>query len=93
MLVCDPPLGRRDILEAAGNPGVWMAHQLCAKVVPETWVDDVEGSNGVKVTQVFGVDGIVKDRWNLVSVGCGRLNRIHVSDLILRNVPRARGTD
>lgn len=68
MPVYDPPVGRRDILEAAGNPGVWMAHQLCAKVVPETWVDDVEGLNGVKETMVFGVDGIVKDRWNLVSV-------------------------
>jgi hypothetical protein len=54
--------------EAAGNPKIWMAHEQCAKVVPETWVDGMDsGSSGAKEKMVFGVDGIVKDRWNLVS--------------------------
>ena len=49
-----------------------MAHEHCASVIPETWVDDYEvghpsSSNSFHKTRaVFGVDGIVKDRWNLV---------------------------
>jgi hypothetical protein len=49
-----------------------MAHEHCASVIPETWVDDYEvghppsGSFLHKTRAVFGVDGIVKDRWNLV---------------------------
>lgn len=49
-----------------------MAHEHCASVIPETWVDDYEvdhASSGTfppKTRVVFGVDGIVKDRWNLV---------------------------
>lgn len=49
---------------------VWRAHEGCAKIVPETWIDEVEvdGENGevTKEQVVFGVDAIVKDRWNLV---------------------------
>lgn len=45
------------------DPGeVWMAHEECARIVPETWVDEEDG-----VKMVFGVDAVVKDRWNLVS--------------------------
>lgn len=65
--VYEPPIGRKDAVEAAGNPKVWMAHEQCAKVVPETWVDEMDGASGAKERMVFGVDGIVKDRWNLVS--------------------------
>ena len=49
-----------------------MAHEHCASVIPETWVDDYEivrlSSDPLphKKRVVFGVDGIVKDRWNLV---------------------------
>lgn len=49
-----------------------MAHEHCASVIPETWVDDYEvdhpssGTAPQKKRVVFGVDGIVKDRWNLV---------------------------
>jgi hypothetical protein len=46
-----------------------MAHEHCANVIPETWVDDYEvghPSLSTKTRAVFGVDGIVKDRWNLV---------------------------
>jgi len=49
-----------------------MAHEHCASVIPETWVDDYEAdhpSSGAlphKTKAVFGVDGVVKDRWNLV---------------------------
>lgn len=49
-----------------------MAHEHCASVIPETWVDDHEadhpllGGSSHKTRVIFGVDGIVKDRWNLV---------------------------
>lgn len=71
--VQDPPLWRK---EGEGAPAgsshstTWFAHENCANVVPETWVDEVEcelpdGTHG-KERIVFGVDAIVKDRWNLV---------------------------
>lgn len=63
--VYDPPIGRKDIEEAAGNPKEWMAHEYCAQIVPETWVDEIE-LRGVKEKVVYGVDGIVRDRWHLV---------------------------
>lgn len=66
--VHDPPVGRKDTLDVACKTKDWMAHEECAKVVPETWVDEVESrETGEKERIVFGVDGIVKDRWNLVS--------------------------
>ena len=55
------------------TPPLKMAHEHCASVIPETWVDDYEidhTSSSIlpqKTRVVFGVDGIVKDRWNLVS--------------------------
>ncbi|OSD00357.1 hypothetical protein PYCCODRAFT_1437481 [Trametes coccinea BRFM310] len=61
--------------EAAGGKPC-MAHAECASVVPETWVDEVEvgepDANGIrsKEKRVFGVDGIVKDRWNLKCTAC-----------------------
>ena len=64
--VHDPPIKRKDAIEAAGNPKSWMAHDQCANIVPETWVDDIDVADGGKEKVVFGVDGIVKDRWNLV---------------------------
>ena len=64
--VHDPPVNRRDAVEATGNPKSWMAHDQCANIVPETWVDDLDSVDGGKEKVVFGVDGIVKDRWNLV---------------------------
>ena len=65
--VHDPPVTRKDAVEAAGNPKEWMAHEYCANVVPETWVDEIEsGLCDEKEKVVFGVDGIVKDRWHLV---------------------------
>ena len=51
----------------------WMAHENCARVLPETWLDEVETgpilADGTRKREkmVFGVDAIVKDRWNLVS--------------------------
>jgi hypothetical protein len=63
--VHDPP---RD--GAAGKPGLdgyYRAHDFCASVVPETWVDEVALPDGQKERVVFGVDSIVKDRWALVS--------------------------
>ncbi|KAH9895782.1 hypothetical protein C8Q73DRAFT_689416 [Cubamyces lactineus] len=61
-----------------------MAHLECASVVPETWVDEVEvgdpDEHGVRAKEqvVFGVDGIVKDRWNLKCTACTKTrNRAH----------------
>ena len=65
--VHDPPINRKDAIEASGNPKSWMAHDHCANIVPETWVDDLDVVDGGKEKVVFGVDGIVRDRWNLVS--------------------------
>lgn len=74
-----PPIGRRDLPESLAtifNLESWMAHEECAKVIPETWVDEVDvgdlDNNGgmSKERRVFGVDAIVKDRWNLKCVAC-----------------------
>ncbi|KAI0325141.1 hypothetical protein GY45DRAFT_1356889 [Cubamyces sp. BRFM 1775] len=61
-----------------------MAHFECASVVPETWVDEVEvgdpNEHGMRTKEqvVFGVDGIVKDRWNLKCTACSKpRNRTH----------------
>lgn len=104
--VHEPPLSRKDALDATGNPKEWLAHEICAKIVPETWVDEIE-TNGVKERMIFGVDAIVKDRWNLVSTwfNCSffffcfffflSLGTNHDSCGIqfFRNVPRVRKID
>ncbi|KAH8981101.1 JmjC domain, hydroxylase-domain-containing protein [Lactarius hatsudake] len=57
---------------------VWMAHENCARVLPETWLDEVETdpvlADGTKKREkmVFGVDAIVKDRWNLKCSFCSK---------------------
>jgi hypothetical protein len=69
--VHDPPIGRKDATHTIGNPQQWMAHDYCANVVPETWVDEIDVTvDGINTTErvVFGVDAIVKDRWNLVGI-------------------------
>ncbi|KAJ7602398.1 JmjC domain, hydroxylase-domain-containing protein [Mycena polygramma] len=53
--------------ESTGGKGVWMAHESCAVVLPETWVDEVDGER-----LVFGVDGIVRGRWSLKCSACTR---------------------
>lgn len=74
----EPPIGRKDIavdMQPSSAQG-WMAHEDCANVIPETWVDWVESSDDgsrARVKMVFGVDGIVKDRWNLVCFDNGPL--------------------
>lgn len=82
--VHEPPTTRKDAMEAAGSPKVWMAHEYCASIVPETWVDELE-AHGVKEKVVFGVDGIVKDRWNLVclfSLGYAAvLTRVSITEM------------
>ncbi|KAG8875366.1 hypothetical protein FRB97_005178 [Tulasnella sp. 331] len=45
----------------------WRAHETCARAIPETWVDEIDGK---KV--VFGVDGIHKDRWALKCAECAK---------------------
>lgn len=58
---------------AYADTKMWMAHESCARVLPETWLDEAETGpmlqDGTRKQEkmVFGVDAIVKDRWNLVS--------------------------
>ncbi|KAI6152983.1 JmjC domain, hydroxylase-domain-containing protein [Pisolithus thermaeus] len=74
-----PPIGRKDLPESLAtvfNVEAWMAHEECAKVVPETWIDEADLGgleNNASVSRerrVFGVDAIVKDRWNLKCIAC-----------------------
>ena len=71
----NPPLWRKEGESGeASGANVWMAHEECANVVPETWIDDVEvgpvrpDGTRMKERVVLGVDGIVKDRWDLVRI-------------------------
>ncbi|KAJ7280431.1 JmjC-domain-containing protein, partial [Mycena rebaudengoi] len=68
------PAARIHFPARAGGKGVWMAHEACAMVLPETWVDEVPAVNGSGGTErvVFGVDGIVRGRWNLKCSSCTR---------------------
>ncbi|KAI0028527.1 JmjC domain, hydroxylase-domain-containing protein [Vararia minispora EC-137] len=52
--------------------GPWMAHEHCARVVPETWVDETGEvtADGARARAVFGVDSIIRDRWNLRCAVC-----------------------
>ncbi|THH27258.1 hypothetical protein EUX98_g6931 [Antrodiella citrinella] len=75
--VIDPPIGRKEGASGSGSKDeVWMAHEECANVVPETWVDfldvgvDPQTGGPLREKVVFGVDGIVKDRWNLKCNAC-----------------------
>lgn len=90
--VQDPPLWRKEgesVPGADDKGAVWMAHEECANVVPETWVDEIEvgevREDGTRAKErvVFGVDGIVKDRWNLVRYAClgSAASSTHVSSL------------
>lgn len=49
----------------ASGQAIWRAHEGCAMVVPETWIDQIDNSGQLE-KMVFGVDVIVKDRWSLV---------------------------
>lgn len=92
--VYDPPVGRKDAEDAAGNPKEWMAHEYCANVVPETWVDEIEiGHSGVKEKVVFGIDGIVKDRWHLVRLSISAIFTTSTNIYTFRNVRLARRID
>jgi hypothetical protein len=70
LLVHDKPLLQHP---AYVDTKVWMAHESCARVLPETWLDEIEAGpvleDGTRKRErmVFGVDAIVKDRWSLVS--------------------------
>ncbi|PCH34711.1 hypothetical protein WOLCODRAFT_106433 [Wolfiporia cocos MD-104 SS10] len=85
--VQDPPLWRKEegAFSAQPLPGMdWMAHELCARVIPETWVDEVDvgevlpDGTPTKERVVFGVDGIVKDRWNLKCTACTKArHKVH----------------
>lgn len=74
--VHDPPAWWYDAANTDAKLGPCMAHEECASVVPETWVDEIEregeiGTSGENASRtekvVFGVDAVSKDRWNLVS--------------------------
>ncbi|KAI0084382.1 hypothetical protein BDY19DRAFT_997737 [Irpex rosettiformis] len=70
--VHDPPVWRieADSGEGKTGTGVWMAHEDCANVVPETWVDEVDIGGGAKEKVVMGVNAIVNGRWNLKCSAC-----------------------
>lgn len=98
--VQDPPTGKRELPESLSSmhdPTGWMAHEECAKVVPETWVDVAElaeiSPDGLHVRElrVFGVDAIVKDRWNLVGCYFSRVRFVIMT--CFRNVPLAPRDD
>lgn len=55
----DASLGR--VVEVESEVDAWMAHERCARVIPETWIDELDGER-----LIFGVDSICKERWNLV---------------------------
>ena len=48
-------------------PDVWRAHENCALIVPETWVDEIE-VEGQKEKVVCGLDSIPEESW--LSVSC-----------------------
>ncbi|KAJ6602613.1 JmjC domain, hydroxylase-domain-containing protein, partial [Mycena vulgaris] len=58
-----PPAPPAPGVHPAPAVGTWMAHDACARVLPETWVD-----SGF----VFGVDGIPRARWALKCAACAR---------------------
>ncbi|KAH9942609.1 JmjC domain, hydroxylase-domain-containing protein [Amylocystis lapponica] len=74
--VLDPPVWRKERDGGDHDTEMWMAHEECANVVPETWIDEIEvgepREDGTRSKErvVFGVDGIVKDRWNLKCSAC-----------------------
>lgn len=65
--VNDPPFPYMGVPAPKTSDGtvLWRAHEVCAMTIPETWVDEVDGQK-----RVFGVDGIIKDRWNLRCSAC-----------------------
>ncbi|KDQ52573.1 hypothetical protein JAAARDRAFT_40178 [Jaapia argillacea MUCL 33604] len=81
--VIDPPVGRKDVAAEVPAGQTWMAHSDCAHVIPETWVDEIEvgtlpDGSPAREQVVYGVDGIVKDRWNLKCSACTKTrNRAH----------------
>ncbi|THH06325.1 hypothetical protein EW145_g4167 [Phellinidium pouzarii] len=72
--VHDPPRTRAGcqnyIPKDTAGIDVWQAHETCASIVPETWVDEVVDETGKVEKVVFGVDAIVKDRWMLKCSTC-----------------------
>ncbi|KAM5532458.1 hypothetical protein V8D89_013874 [Ganoderma adspersum] len=85
--VHDPPAWWYDAANTDAKLGPCMAHEECASVIPETWVDEIQregeiGSSGENASRtekvVFGVDAVSKDRWNLKCTACTKLkNRAH----------------
>lgn len=93
--VQDPPVGRRELPESLSRLAseAWLAHEECARVVPETWVDEIEVGTSVE-KRVFGVDAIVRDRWNLVRLNPAKYRHAALADVLLyRNVPLVQRRD
>ena len=98
--VQDPPMGKKELPESLvsiHDPDGWMAHEDCAKVVPETWVDMIDltetlpDGTYVQESRVFGVDAIVRDRWNLVTYHSSRIDFVIMTPF--RNAPPATRDD
>jgi hypothetical protein len=89
--VHDPPIGKKDTDGTTKNPIEWMAHEECANVVPETWIDEIDvGKGSEREKVVFGGDAIVKDRWNLVSCVRFWIEVLHLTHILHRNARRVR---
>jgi hypothetical protein len=90
--VHDPPS-----VPEAGSPdaasGHWRAHASCANVVAETWVDEIDLPDGTKERVVFGVDGIPKSRWGLVSKNGELAETLTDSLLEMHDMYQGKGKD
>lgn len=72
--VHNPPVWQKEGQSGEGSAATsdWQAHEECANVIPETWVDEIEVGSALpdgtipKERMVFGTDAIPRDRWNLV---------------------------
>ncbi|KAF7790136.1 hypothetical protein EIP86_001088 [Pleurotus ostreatoroseus] len=76
--VHNPPVWQKEGQSGASTgagEAVWYAHEECANVIPETWIDTMESESvqpDETVSQermVFGTDAIPKDRWSLSADG------------------------
>jgi len=92
--VQDPPVGRRDLPESLSSLATeaWLAHEECAKVVPETWVDEIEVGTSLE-KRIFGVDAIVRDRWNLVRPERNIATHLQLMIPCYRNAPLVQRRD
>lgn len=91
--VHNPPVWQKEGQSGEGSSAAseWRAHEDCANVIPETWVDDMN-TEGAKEKMVFGTDAIPRDRWNLVRNAAPSAREIGtlINEYLDRNATLAR---